>query len=367
MRFFVFTGLLFITLAAYADDAAVNYSTKGIDDVVVKFINKTKYPGLSIAAFKKHKMVFAKAYGVSDVNTKVPFTIDENMALGSNIKTLVAASILLLEESNKLKLNDKLSKHLPFELRQANAITLEDMLCHVSDLPDVFGGEGHDDYNWQKAISQREFIDKLNDNKRAISPRSEYRYNNTAYFLLGMVIEHLSHQPLGDYLREHLFSPLNLDHAYYLGDSFYYPKLTKMYQVDDSKMKDYQNPVDYRIVAGAGALGGDIKSYGKLFSEILSGSVLSEKSKIKMKSACLLADGSFAVNRKKQKTGLGIEISEIDSHRVFSRGGAMNGHVSAVYNFEKAGLTMVIVGNAFMRLAPVLDSIFENKQHHQFN
>lgn len=373
MRLFILTGVVLFTLTANAgiDDAnsveAISDSAKGIDEVVTKFIDKTQYPGLSIAAFNKNNMIFAKAYGVSNIKTMAPFTLKENLALGSNVKTLVAAAVLQLTENNKLNLSDKLSQHIPFKLKQANMITIEDLLCHVSDIPDVFGGEGYENYHWQKASSQKEFINKLNENNREISPRSEYRYNNTGYFLLGMVIEHLSHQPLGDYFRERFFTPIHVDNAYYLGDSFYNPKLAKMYQVGDRKMEDYQDPVDYRIVAGAGALGGDIESYGKLFSAILSGSVISDQSKTKMKTPCLLADGSFAENRKKQKTGLGIEISEINSQTVFSRGGAMNGHVSAIYHFENTGLTMAIVGNAFMRLAPVLDTVFEKELERQFN
>jgi CubicO group peptidase (beta-lactamase class C family) len=366
MRFFVFVGLLYFTLPICAEDE-VTYSAQGIDDVVIKFMERTKYSGLSIVAYKNYDFVFAKPYGFSNVESKTPFKVDELMALGSNVKTLVAASLMLLEEKKALKLTDNINIHLPFELHQADTVTIKDMLCHVSDLPDVFGGEFYEDYQWQKAKSQKEFIDKINESKRKILPQSEYRYNNTAYFLLGMVIEHISNQPLGDYFREQLFSPIHLDNAYYLGDSFYYPKLAKMYQVDGSKIIDYEDPVDYRVVAGAGAQGGDIKSYAKLFTEILTGSVLSNKSKVKMKTPCVLDNGTFVVNGKKQKIGLGIEISRIDSQNVFSRGGAMNGHVSAIYHFEKTGLTMAIVGNTFMRLAPVLDSIFEKKLHLQFN
>ncbi|NQZ08311.1 MAG: beta-lactamase family protein [Algicola sp.] len=366
MRIFLIIGVIFFCSVPNAKGESDSLAV-GIDAVVTKFMAKSKYTGLSIAAYNKGKMRFNQSYGYSNHTTLKPFTTHESIALGSNIKTLVAAAILLLEENNKLKLTDKLAQHLPFKLNQAQAITIEDMLCHVSDLPDVFGGDGYDDYEWQKAKSQKEFIDQLNQSKRKISPKVEYRYNNTAYFLLGLVIEHISHQPLGDYFRAQIFSPLHLDHAYYLGDSYYYPQLTKMYQLKDGAIADYEDPVEYRIVAGAGALGGDITAYSKLFSGILTGDVLAETSKTKMKTPCRLADGSFAVNRKKQQTGLGIEISQMDDQRVFSRGGAMNGHVSAIVHFEKTGLTMAIVGNTFMRLAPVLDSIFEQKLHHQFN
>jgi CubicO group peptidase (beta-lactamase class C family) len=366
MRIYLLTFIVLITLFSCSEHE-INHSVLGIDDVVDDFMDKTQYPGLSLALHKNGAFVFEKPYGLSNVKLTTSFSMEEVIALGSNVKTLVAASILLLDEQNKIELTDNINKHLPFKISNAGTVTIKDMLCHTSDFPDVFGGESFENYQWQKAKSQKEFIDKINEGNKEITPQIEYRYNNTAYFLLGLAIEHISNQPLGDYFREQFFSPLGLDHAYYLGDSFYYPKLAKMYEVNDSIVMDYESPVDYRLVAGAGALGGDIKSYITLFSEILTGSILSDKSKLKMKTPCLLADGSIVMNSKKQKSGLGIEISEIDSQVVFSRGGAINGHVSAIYHVEKTGLTMAVVGNAFMPLSPVVDSILEKKLHAQFN
>ena len=366
MYIFVFVAVVLFTLLSCTEKKVID-SASGIDEVVNEFMVKTKYQGLSITAHKNGEFIFDNSYGYSNAESRIPFSTEEVMALGSNAKTLVAASILLLEEQEKLELTDSINEHLPFKIHYADAVTIKDMLCHMSDIPDVFGGKSFENYQWQKAKSQKEFIDKLNESKDEIFPQVEYRYNNTAYFLLGLTIEHLSNQPLGDYFREQFFSPLSLDSAYYLGDSFYYPKLAKMYEISNNKVVDYESPVDYRIVAGAGALGGDIKSYTTLFSEILTGSVLSDGSKLKMKTPCVLADGTLSVNSRKQKSGLGIEISEINSQIVFSRGGAMNGHVSALYHFEKTGLTMAVVGNTILRLHPVLESIFEKKLHHQFS
>jgi hypothetical protein len=80
-----------------------------------------------------------------------------------------------------------------------------------------------------------------------------------------------------------------------------------------------------------------------------------------MKTPCTLSDGSKVVNAKGQNIGLGIEISEINSQRLFSRGGAMNGHVSAIYHVEQTGLTLAIVGNTFMRLAHIIETMLEQE------
>lgn len=369
--------LLFITIISsvvfFAQRLALSSETTNqawtrvkIDQLVDQFMAKSQYVGLAIGARQAGKSVFTKAYGFSDRKTRQAFLADENMALGSNAKTLTAAGILLLAERGALKITDKLGEHLPFTLKQGDATSLQDVLCHVSGLPDVFGGEGYEDYLWQNVKSQKEFIDKLNQSTATKTSGIKYQYNNTGYFLLGMVIEHVSNQPLGDFYREKFFAPLQLDKAYYLGDSFYSARLAPMYESDDGKVVEYEGPVEYRIPAGAGALGGDLDAYLTLFSQILTGPILSEQSKKQMKTPCSLSDGTKVVNAKKQNIGLGIEISQINSQRLFSRGGAMNGHVSAIYHVEETGLTLAIVGNTLMRLAHVLDAIIEQELHLMF-
>lgn len=363
MRYLCLVSLLLIGCGGSNQDEA---PITTIDGIANRFIDQRQYVGLAIAAKHRHQMVFQQAWGYSDYVNKKTFTTDEMLALGSNAKTLTAAGILLLEDSNQLKLSDKLSKHLPYDLNFANNVTLNDLLCHTSGIPDVYGGGIFENYYWQGAKSHKELVDKLNQSISPVNPGIRYQYNNTGYFLLGLVLEHLSHQSLGDFYREHIFRPLKLQNAYYLADAFYAPKLTPAWQIEDGDVKVYTDPVEYRIVAGAGALGGDIQSYIHLFQGMISGEVLTKSAKNKMQSPCTFSNGKIVLNKQNQQIGLGIEMFETDNQRIFTRGGALNGHVSAIYHFEDSDLTLGIVGNTFLPLAGVLHNIVEQGLHHPF-
>jgi hypothetical protein len=78
-----------------------------------------------------------------------------------------------------------------------------------------------------------------------------------------------------------------------------------------------------------------------------------------MHTPCLLKNGETVVNAKGQQIGLGIEIHITDDEIVFSRGGALNGYVSAVYHFSKQNITVGVVGNTWAPLAPLLDELIE--------
>ncbi|TMP28524.1 hypothetical protein CWB99_11460 [Pseudoalteromonas rubra] len=330
------------------------------EQIVRSHMLQHDYVGLAIAVLKEDDLVFSRAYGFADQDRKEKYSAKKVISLGSNTKTLTASAILLLQERGLLSLSDPLEKHLPFKLQHSEKVTLQEMLCHSSDLSDVFGVGKFENYVWQKAKSQKEFIDKLNLASHEPIAGERYRYNNTAYFLLGLVVEHVSHQSLGDFFREFIFENAPETNLYYLGDSFYSPVLSPSFEKNGSKASLYESPVEYRIVGGAGALAGDLVSYLRMFKSLVSGEILSSDSRAMMRSLCRFKDGSKVINEKKQNLGLGIEVFKINGETVYSRGGALNGYVSAVYYFPSKKLTIGVTGNTWAPLAPMLERLFES-------
>ncbi|TMP38169.1 serine hydrolase domain-containing protein [Pseudoalteromonas rubra] len=362
VRYFI-VPLLF--LLASCSEKTEPSNKDEFEQIVSSYMLKHDYVGLSIAAIKDGDVVFDRAYGYADQNRKEKFSAKKVISLGSNTKTLTASAILLLQERGLLNLSDPLEKHLPFKLQHSEKITLQEMLCHSSDLSDVFGVGRFEDYVWQKAKSQKEFIDKLNLDSHEPMAGERYRYNNTAYFLLGLVVEHVSHQSLGDFFREYIFANMPEANLYYLGDSFYSPILAPSFEKNGFKANLYESPVEYRVVGGAGALAGDLVSYLRMFKSLVSGEILSRDSSAMLQSVCRFKDGSEVINEKKQNIGLGIEVFKINGETVYSRGGALNGYVSAVYYFPSRKLTIGVTGNTWAPLAPMLESLFETNWHNE--
>ena len=149
-------------------------------------------------------------------------------------KTFTASAISVLVEQGELNFEDKLSVYLPdstlknlhvFEGKDySSEITIAQLLQHTSGLPDYFEGETTDgtpnvmeqlftdaDKFWQPV----ETIDFVKEEMQPLfAPGTGYRYSDTEYVLLGLIIENVSGMPLHDFFRQHFFEPLDMQHTY---------------------------------------------------------------------------------------------------------------------------------------------------------
>ena len=160
-------------------------------------------PGASVLVLRDGQPVVRAGYGLSDLETHTPATATTNYRLASVTKQFTAASILLLAEDGKLKLDDHVRKWLPTLPKAAEPITIRHLLTHTSGLidyedviPDSFKAQLHDADVLQLLESQ----DRL-----YFHPGSDYRYSNSGYSLLALIVERASGPDLRDLpARAHL-------------------------------------------------------------------------------------------------------------------------------------------------------------------
>ena len=160
-------------------------------------------------------------YGEESLTTDVLFEI------GSNTKTMVAATILLLEEDNKLSLSDTLYKYLTPLDNISYGITVEQLLNHTSGL---YNYTNHPDFgayvnsNWGSTVTPEEVLRRFVDAPEA-KPGEGWAYSNTNYVLLGQLIEKIEGKPLNEVFRERLYIPLGLEDTYFA----FYDSYTDIY------------------------------------------------------------------------------------------------------------------------------------------
>ena len=106
-----------------------------IDALVDLQIAVAKTPGIAVSIAKNGRTIYEKGAGVRDINSKAPMLITTPQAIGSITKQFTAAAILLLQQDNKLSIDDKLSKYVP-EYVHGGEVTLRQMLNMVSGISD---------------------------------------------------------------------------------------------------------------------------------------------------------------------------------------------------------------------------------------
>ena len=179
-------------------------------DSLMKNYYHTNDPGAVIAVTLNDITLFKKAYGVSDLSTGKPITENDNFNIGSLTKQFTAFALLDLCAKGKCSLNDSLGKY--FKLPKAvAALRIIQLLSHSSGIPDHYG---FTDTFIVKHATDRDVLDAVQkaDSLYFISG-SHYRYSNTAYCLLGLLIEKLSGTSYPRFLQQTIFEPLDIREA----------------------------------------------------------------------------------------------------------------------------------------------------------
>ena len=173
---------------------------------------------------------YFKAVGVSDVAACTPLNADSNYQIGSNTKMMTGAIIYQLQEQRKLSTSDLIRKYLPDEsskLVNGNEITIEMLLTHTSGLTDYFDVESGDetiaDGVANRSILTRgyrpqDLIKLVADSGRSDFKPGEtgkWKYSNTGYILLGMIIEKVTKRSYEENLKSRIFKPLGLKKTYF--------------------------------------------------------------------------------------------------------------------------------------------------------
>ena len=166
-------------------------------------------PGASVLVVHDGEVVVRRAYGLADLDSDVPASPATNYRLASVTKQFTAAAILLLAEDGRLRLDDPVGRWLPSLPPRPAAATLHQLLTHTSGLVD------YEDFVPSAAASQVRDADVLRllepHDRTLFPPGSDYRYSNSGYALLALVVGKASGRGFPAFLRENIFLPLGMD------------------------------------------------------------------------------------------------------------------------------------------------------------
>jgi D-alanyl-D-alanine carboxypeptidase len=174
-------------------------------------------PGLAIAVVEDGRWVYARGFGYANLAKKRAVAATTEFYVGSVTKEFTAASLLLLVQDGKLRLDDKVTKMVP-ELPLAKDVTLAELLQQTSGLPDYTHAPGVSS-DPTRSVKLSDFIAAVNKMPMRFSPGSKFEYNNLNYFLAGLIVERASGLPLSDFLQARIFQPLYMTSSFLAGDT----------------------------------------------------------------------------------------------------------------------------------------------------
>ena len=205
MRFIIFL-LLMTPLQAIAQS---EFPTRAVDTMMERYAGDA--PGASVLVLRDGVPLLRKSYGLANREERIASAPATNYRLASVTKQFTATAIMLLVEDGRLSLDDGLRKWLPSLPTPADAITIRHLLTHSSGLID------YEDVMPADFIGQQHDADVLrlleSQDKTYFPPGTGYRYSNSGYALLALVVERASGDSFADFLRSRIFEPLGMAHT----------------------------------------------------------------------------------------------------------------------------------------------------------
>ena len=182
------------------------------DRIFEDFLLDAHVPGLVYGVVAGSVLVHAKAFGIQDLETKRPVTMDSLFRIASMTKVFTALTILKLRDDGKLRLDDLAENYVP-EMRAWAYPTLDSPRIRVRDLLNHSAGFVTDD-PWgdrQQSLADESFSALLRSGVRFASPpATRMEYSNLGYAILGRIITNVSGRPYADEVTRTLLVPLRM-------------------------------------------------------------------------------------------------------------------------------------------------------------
>lgn len=187
--------------------AAAGAGWKSADAFLRREMVERQIVGMAVAVIQRGKVRTIATYGQASKEYGLAVRRSTPFSVASISKSFTAVAVMMLVEARRVRLDDPIGTHLNELPPGWQGVTVRQLLNHTSGLPDI----ALDDYTTATiAPTSVEAIRILAERPREFAPGSGYRYNQTNYMLLGMLIARLSGKSYEAFLAERMFLPLEL-------------------------------------------------------------------------------------------------------------------------------------------------------------
>jgi len=318
-----------LTASCLAQDKVPNASIARMEQIVQAYV-PGKFMGTVLVA-QDGKILLDKAYGFANLEWEVPNTPTTKFRLGSITKQFTAASILLLEERGKLKVEDPVKKYMPDAPAAWDKITIFHVLTHTSGIPSLTSFPDFESHEAQ-AMTPEKLVEWFRDKPLEFEPGTKWNYSNSGYILLGYLIEKISGQSYSDFVQQNIFTPLGMKDSGYDSNSTIIAHRAAGYTPGKSSPVN-AGFVHMSIPFSAGALYSTTEDLLRWEQGLFGGKVLKAESLAKMTTPF------------KQDYAFGLAVSTNNGHKMIAHDGGIEGFNTALAYYPDDKLVVAVLAN----------------------
>ena len=295
-------------------------------------------PGASILVVRHDTVLLRESFGLADVEAKVAATPGTNYRLASLTKQFTATAILLLARDGTLSIDAPARDFLPELPAYARDVTIRHLLTHTSGLWDY---ESFVPDTQQRQVHDLDALTLVSTHAESLyfAPGTSWRYSNTAYALLALIVERVSKQRFGDFLRARVFVPLGMQDTYAHEEGRTQPPRRAWgYTVHgDSVTRTDQSNTS--AVLGDGGVYSSLDDLARWHASLWHAPLVGDSIWRETTTPYVLKDG------KATEYGFGWFVEQHKGHRRLRHHGETRGFTNWVARYPDDGLTIVVLTN----------------------
>ena len=328
-------ALTTLLLLATATSLAQNSPTAKIDAYIKSEMQKQQIPGVAVGVMRNGTIILAKGYGLANVEHQVPVTPLTIFQSGSMGKQFTATAIMMLVEEGKLSLDDSIAKYFPGAPATWEKITVRHLLTHTGGMTDY-----PSDFDFRRDYTEGEMLEKIKLVPLAFQPGAKWSYSNLGYVTLGILINKISGQFYGDFLRDRVFKPLGMTTARVISEEDIVPHRAAGYRLVKGQLKNQSWVAPSLNTTADGALYLNLYDMAKWDAALYTEKLLKRSTLDQMWTQVKLKSGSI------EKYGFGWRVDAVRGHRLIEHGGAWQGFKSQISRYVDDKLTIVVFANS---------------------
>jgi CubicO group peptidase (beta-lactamase class C family) len=318
--------------ATFAQDPA------RLDQIAQSYATNNHFMGTVLVA-KADQVLLSKGYGSANLEWNIPNTPSTRFRLGSVTKQFTAASILLLEERGKLKVEDPVKKYMPDAPAAWDKITVFNVLTHTSGIPSFTGFPDYASLEPFPTTAEK-LVARFRDKPLDFEPGEKWNYSNSGYVLLGYLIEKISGESYAKFVQENIFTPLGMKDSGYDSNSTVIAHRAAGYARGPDGTVTNAGYIDMTVPYGAGALYSTTEDLLRWEQGLFGGKLLSAASLQKMTTPF------------KNNYAFGLGVHTENGHKLIDHNGGIEGFSTNLAYYPEDKITVVVLSNVTGAASP---------------
>ena len=306
-----------------------------LDSLTQAFLAEGPRAGVTVAVIRGSDTLLLRGAGERDRERHLPATTTTVYQIGSITKQFTAAAVMQLVEQHRIALTDPLTKYLP-QYPQWSAVTIQQLLDHTSGIHS-YSSSTEWRRHWSADVTPAQLLDLVARDTFDFAPGTQWRYDNSGYVLLGLILERVTGRPYGELMIERFFRPLGMRTASYCPTRAADTLSALGYLSQQGALV----PAIYLSTThwyAAGALCMSVPDFLRWQTALTGGGVVSAASFARMST-------SDSASGEPTRYGFGLALGRLGAHRFVWHDGGVSGFSSDQLWFPDDSLRVVAFTN----------------------